>query len=62
MKEYSYKGFKTKIDFDPKEGIFYGSSISGNIRTCFHGETVEEAEQMFRQGVDNVLDYFHKKR
>jgi len=51
-----YKGYFAKVEFDAEDRIFIGHIIGIKDVVGFHGESVEELEQSFREAVDNYLD------
>jgi predicted HicB family RNase H-like nuclease len=56
MKAMKYKGYFAKVEFDAEDRIFVGHIIGIKDVVGFHGESVEELEQSFREAVDNYLD------
>jgi len=56
MKAMKYKGYFAKVEFDAEDRIFVGHIIGIRDVVGFHGESVEELEQSFREAVDNYLD------
>jgi len=56
MKAMKYKGYFAKVEFDAEDRIFIGHIIGIKDVVGFHGESVEELEQSFREAVDNYLD------
>ena len=51
-----YKGYHAKIYFDARDDIFVGEVFGLNDSLNFHGSTVQELKEMFRQCIDNYLD------
>ena len=51
-----YKGYHAKIYFDARDDIFVGEVLGLNDSLNFHGSTVQELKEMFRQCIDNYLD------
>ncbi len=50
-----YKGYYSKVEFDPEDHIFVGHIIGIRDVVSFHGKSVEELENAFREAVDNYL-------
>ena len=50
-----YKGYHAKIYFDARDEIFVGEVFGLNDSLNFHGNTVQELKEMFRQCIDNYL-------
>lgn len=60
MKAMKYKNYFAKVEFDADDRIFIGHIIGIRDVVGFHGESVEELEQSFREAVDNYLDACEK--
>ena len=56
MKAMKYKSYFAKVEFDAEDRIFVGHIIGIRDVVGFHGESVEELEQSFKEAVDNYLD------
>ncbi len=56
MKPMKHKGYIAKVEFDAEDRIFIGHIIGIKDVVGFHGESVEELEQSFKDAVDNYLD------
>ncbi len=56
MKAMKYKGYFAKVEFDAEDRIFVGHIIGIRDVVGFHGESVEELEQSFKEAVDDYLD------
>ena len=50
-----YKGYHAKIYFDARDEIFVGEVFGLIDSLNFHGNTVQELKEMFRQCIDNYL-------
>lgn len=51
----TYKGYKARVEFDPRDDIFVGK-IAGIADTItFHGETVKELRAGYEAAVDHYL-------
>jgi predicted HicB family RNase H-like nuclease len=55
-----YKGFTAKIEFDPRDEIFFGKLIEIDDEVTFHGETVAELKQNFHETVDFHIEVCKK--
>ncbi len=56
MNAMKYKGYYAKVEFDAEDRVFVGHIIGIKDVVGFHGESVEELEQSFRETVCNYLD------
>ncbi|MBU2515799.1 type II toxin-antitoxin system HicB family antitoxin [bacterium] len=56
MNSMNYKGYFAKVAFDPEDRIFVGHVIGIRDVIGFHGESVIELENAFREAVDNYLE------
>ena len=52
-----YKGYHAKIYFDARDEIFVGEVFGLNDSLNFHGNTVQELKEMFRQCIDNYREF-----
>lgn len=54
MSGMTYKGYTARIEFDEKDGIFWGKvlGLPANISITFEGETVAHLTQDFHNSVD----------
>ena len=55
MMEYS--GYHAKVEYDDKDGIFVGTVIGLNDMLAFHGTSVEELTESFRNCIDNYIKW-----
>ena len=55
MNVMTYKGYAARIEFDPDDRIFVGHVAGLRDIVGFHGASVDELEQAFRQSVDDYL-------
>ena len=53
----NYKGYVGKFDVDIETGLVRGKVINTRDVITFHGATVREAEQAFRESVDDYLAF-----
>jgi predicted HicB family RNase H-like nuclease len=51
----TYKGYVARVEFDPKDRIFFGRLAGIRDIISFHGETVNELETAFKEAVDHYL-------
>lgn len=54
---YEYKGYKASVKYDAEDNIYVGEVLDIKDSLNFHGCSVSEAEKMFRQSVDNYIEY-----
>ncbi|MCD8371634.1 MAG: type II toxin-antitoxin system HicB family antitoxin [Clostridiales bacterium] len=52
-----YKGYHATVEFDADDGIFVGEVFGIADSLNFHGRSVDELEEMFRQSIDNYLEF-----
>jgi predicted HicB family RNase H-like nuclease len=55
MKAMTYRGYAARIEFDAEDRIFVGHVAGIRDTVGFHGMSVDELEQSFRQAVDDYL-------
>jgi len=55
MNTMSYKGYAARIEFDPEDRIFVGHLAGVRDIVGFHGRSVDELEQAFREAVDGYI-------
>lgn len=53
----SYKGYLGSVAFSEQDGVFYGKVEGINGLVNFEGESVKELSEVFREAVDDYLDY-----
>lgn len=51
-----YKGYHAEIEFDSYDRIFVGSVVGLNDTLAFHGVTVDELEESFKNCIDDYID------
>ena len=51
------EGYHAKIEFDQEDQIFVGHVLGINDSINFHGRSVDELKEEFRNAVENYLDY-----
>ncbi len=57
MSGFTYKGYAGAVEIDAKAGILFGRVLDLDAVLTFEAETVPEAEQAFRDTVDDYLDW-----
>ena len=55
-KMMEYKGYHAQIEYDNEDEIFVGKVFGITDSLNFHGTSVSELEEMFRQSIDNYLE------
>lgn len=56
-----YKGYYAKIDYDQSDNIFFGRVLGIDDSLNFHGGSVSELQEAFRNSIDNYLDYCEQR-
>lgn len=56
MNAMTYKGYAARIEYDNEDHIFVGRLTGIRDIVSFHGVSVAELEQAFRESVDDYLD------
>lgn len=51
-----YKGYHASIEFDAEDNLFVGEVFGITDSLNFHGESVSELKEMFKQCIDNYLE------
>ncbi len=52
-----YGGYRAKVEFDDKDNIFVGTVLGLNDFLAFHGGSVDELRDSFKNCIDNYLDW-----
>jgi len=55
MNTMTYKGYAARIEFDPEDHVFVGHLAGVRDIVGFHGRSVDELEQAFREAVDGYI-------
>jgi predicted HicB family RNase H-like nuclease len=55
MNTLSHRGYQARVEFDAQDRLFVGHVAGIRDVVGFHGESVTELEQAFREAVDNYL-------
>ncbi len=53
----TYKGYKAAIFYDNNDKIFVGEVFGITDSLNFHGRSIDELENSFRDCIENYLDY-----
>jgi predicted HicB family RNase H-like nuclease len=51
----TYKGYKARIEFDPRDNIFVGRVLGMEDGISFHGETVAALNEGFTAAINHYL-------
>jgi predicted HicB family RNase H-like nuclease len=51
----TYKGYKAEIKYDSDANTFYGEILNSSAIIHFRGDSVEELEKSFNEGIDEYL-------
>lgn len=52
-----YKGYEAHIEYDDEDKIYIGKLFGIKDLIIFEGESITELEEMFKQAVDNYLEF-----
>lgn len=55
-----YKGYHASVEFDAEDNLFVGEVFGVSDSLNFHGESVGELKEMFKQCIDNYLEICQK--
>lgn len=55
MNTMSFKGYAARIEFDEEDGLFFGKVAGIADGVHFHGESVSELREAFREAVEGYL-------
>ena len=50
-----YKGYMARIEFDPRDSIFFGKVLGIEDSITFHGDTVEDLIADFHAAIDHYI-------
>ncbi len=56
----SYRGYDGSIIHAPEDHLYHGRILGIRDMVIYHGDTVEEAETIFRKAVDEYISDFEK--
>lgn len=51
----TYKGYRTRMDYDPDDRVLVGRVLDINDIIGFHGESVTEFEAAFHEAIDGYM-------
>ena len=51
-----YKGYRASVEYDNEDRLFVGKVHGISDSLNFHGQSVDELEEMFHKSIDNYLD------
>lgn len=57
MNEITYKGYCPKIEYSAADGCLIGRIVGIKDIITFHGDSVSEIHQAFKEAVDDYLDF-----
>lgn len=57
----SYRGYDGSIIHDPQEHLYHGKILGIHDTVIYHGYTVEQAETVFRESVDEYISDFERE-
>ena len=52
-----YKGYRGRIKFSKEDNIYYGYITNTDDYINYHGNTVEELYESFKEAVDDYIDF-----
>lgn len=55
MNAMTYKGYTARVEFDPRDSIFWGKVLGITDSITFEGETVADLTQDFHNAIDDYL-------
>ena len=55
MNGMNYKGYTARVEFDPRDNIFWGKVLGVEDRITFEGDTVAQLTQDFHDAIDFYL-------
>ncbi|MBM4350974.1 MAG: type II toxin-antitoxin system HicB family antitoxin [Deltaproteobacteria bacterium] len=55
MNVMTYRGYKARVEFDPRENIFVGRVLGIEDGISFHGETVADLKENFASAINHYL-------
>lgn len=53
----TYKGYRTKVEFDEQAGVFHGEVIDTRDVITFQGSSVAKLKQSFKDSIDDYLEF-----
>lgn len=55
MNVMTYKGYKARVEFDPRDNIFVGRVLGLEDSISFHGETVAQLKEHLADAINHYL-------
>jgi len=55
MNAMTYKGYTARVEFDPRDNIFWGKVLGITDSITFEGETVADLTRDFHNAIDDYL-------
>ncbi|MCD7919480.1 MAG: antitoxin HicB [Clostridiales bacterium] len=52
-----YRGYAGSLSYSPEDGLYVGKILNAKDMLYFHGKTVKEAEENFRDCVEEYIDW-----
>ena len=59
MRPMRYKGYSARIEYSDEDGCFVGRVAGIRDLLTFHGESVDEVRQAFKEALDFYLEMPH---
>ncbi len=56
-----YKGYTGQVEFDPKAEVFHGEVVDTRDVITFQGRTVKELKKVFKESVDDYLEFCRER-
>jgi predicted HicB family RNase H-like nuclease len=56
-----HRGYKGRVEYDDEAGLFHGEVLDLRDVVTFHGTSVEELEEAFRDSVDDYLEFCEER-
>jgi predicted HicB family RNase H-like nuclease len=51
----TYRGYRARVEFDPRDSIFVGRVLGIGDSISFHGDTVLELKKRFADAIDHYI-------
>ena len=61
MKTFEYKGYIGSIEFNQQDNIYHGKLINVNGLISYHGNTLEDLENDFKDSVDMYTELLKER-
>ena len=56
MNSMSHRGYSAVIEYDDEDGLFFGRLAGIRDGVGFHGQTVDELREAFREAVEDYIE------